>query len=973
MHTSINNDSAAKQFIKQLSQFIDKSRIIDDQLLCYAYGTDASMYRMTPKLVVFVETAAEVQKLIALANKFSIHLTFRASGTSLSGQAITDSVLVVLSNNAWQNYIIHNQGRQISLEPGIIGSSANLFLKPYHTKIGPDPASINSCKIGGIVANNASGMCCGIAQNTYKTMSSIRLILANGSILDTAKEDSKNKFIQENSALIDGIKNIQRQIGSNSELVELITHKFKIKNTSGYCLNAFIDYHDPLDILAHLMVGSEGTLGFISEITYNCVADNQHKAVSLIYCDNLEQIINLSLALKDITIDAMELLDITSIIAVKSIIKNMHYLPQELNHDTSAILVEVSASSEIELNEKIRRVQLIVDQNSVVHQIKFTSDNKISQELWDIRRGILPIVGGHAPANSTVIIEDIAVAITDLPAVITQIRELFKQHNYANAAIFGHILAGNIHFIFTPGFNSQSEIDNYNEFMQALANIVAIQYKGSLKAEHGCGRNMAAFIELEWGKTAYDLMWQIKTLFDPNHILNPDVILSRDPKIHLKNLKQLHSTNPIIDKCIECGFCESVCPSRKLTLTPRQRISAYRYISTLKTAHKNLYNKFIKQYKYYGIDTCATTGLCASKCPVGIDTGKFILELKERPNTLINYFWVQNFNLFVAFNRKLLSLANLAGKLFGKQKTYQISRSIHKTIPIIPIYPEGMPQTQRSIFKTTPVIPRHPGLQPAETRNPDPRLPHARVRGDDNTIMYIPSCNNRIFADSTSHSRELCHSSADWNPDPRLRGDDEGQHNAIHRLLEHMGYTVIYPEKLTDMCCGQMFESEGNPRLGLDKKVMLHKIITNSSAPVLIDNSSCFYHTLSSSNSAGLTSIIDVIEANLGQLKIKTKYRKLALHIDCSSKKLGQDEQIIRLLNNFADELVIPHSINCCGFAGSKGFTTPELNESALSTLSNQIIECDIGVTFNRNCQIGLSLHGGKQYLSLAELVLSCL
>lgn len=926
MNTNANNDSAAKKLIKQLSQFIDKSRLIDDQLLCYAYGTDASMYRMTPKLVVFVENAIEVQKLITLANKSYVPLTFRAAGTSLSGQAITDSVLVVLSNNAWQNYTIYNQGQQISLEPGIIGATANLFLKPYNTKIGPDPASINSCKIGGIVANNASGMCCGIAQNTYKTMSSIKLVLANGSILDTADEDSKNKFIRLNSPLINGIKNIRQQIQSNAALVELITHKFKIKNTSGYSLNAFIDYHDPMDILAHLMVGSEGTLSFISEITYNCVADNQYKAVSLIYCDNLEQVINLSMAFKDISIDAIELLDITSIIAVKSVIKNTTYLPPELTQDTSAILIEVSARSETELNEKIRQTQQIINQHLVVHQIKFTRDSKISQELWDIRRGILPIVGGSAPPNTTVIIEDIAVAITDLPAIITQIRALFVRHNYANAAIFGHILAGNIHFIFTPGFNSQTEIDNYNGFMQALANIVAVQYKGSLKAEHGCGRNMAAFIELEWGKTAYNLMWQIKTLFDPNNILNPDVILSRDPHIHLKNLKQLHATNPIIDKCIECGFCESVCPSKKLTFTPRQRISAYRFISTLKTAHKSLYNKFVKQYKYYGIDTCATTGLCASKCPVGIDTGKFILELKQQPNSFINYFWVQNFSLFVAFNRKLLSLANLAGKLLGKQQTYKISQSVHKTIPIIPVYPISMPQTQNAIFKNT-------------------------ATSSNKQILYIPSCNNRIFADN----------------------DTKKQHNAIHRLLEYMGYTVIYPEKLADMCCGQVFESGGNPKLGLDKKDMLNKITINSIDPILIDNSSCFYHTLNGSNSGRLTSIIDLIEANLANLKIKTKYHKLALHIDCSSKKLGQDEQIIRLLNNFADELVIPHSINCCGFAGNKGFITPELNESALSTLSNQIAECEIGVTFNRNCQIGLSLHGGKQYLSLAELVLSCL
>lgn len=916
-----------KAFIQQLSQFIDKSRLINDQLLCYAYATDASMYRLNPQLVILVETALEVQKIIVLANKLSIALTFRAAGTSLCGQAITDSVLVVLSNNAWLNYTIHNNGQQISLEPGIIGAHANLCLKPYNKKIGPDPASINSCKIGGIVANNSSGMCCGVAQNTYQTMKSIKLILANGSTLDTADEESKKKFSETNPELINGIKQIYAEVQKNKELVGLIKHKFKIKNTTGYCINAFVDYSNPLDILAHLMVGSEGTLGFIREITYNCVEDNPHKAVSLIYCDNLEQIIALSLAVREISIDAMELLDITSLIAVKGIIKNANYLPTELKHDTSAMLIEISAITEIELENKVQKLQLLIEQHPISHQVKFTRNNKISQELWDIRRGILPIIGSNAPKNSTAVIEDIAVAIADLPPVIARLRQLFIRYNYTNAAIVGHILAGNIHFMFTPSFNSMEQIDNYDEFMQAVAQIVAVDYKGSLKAEHGCGRNMAAFVELEWGQTAYNLMWQIKTLFDPNNILNPGVILNRDTKIHVKNLKQLHTTNPIIDKCIECGFCESICPSRKLTLTPRQRISTYRYINTLKTTNSNLYNKFIKQYNYYGVDTCATTGLCASKCPVGIDTGKFIVELKQQPNTLLNSLWIKNFNWFVKINKILVSLANLTSKIFGRNKTYKISSTLHKIMPIIPVYPTTMPQPQKAKFT-------HSGFNSKQK------------------ILYIPSCNNRILADAKAETKH---------------------NNAIHQLLEHMGYQVIYPEKLANTCCGQVFDSSGNPKYGHDIRKLLNHTIQNSSYPVLIDNSSCLYSSLNPANKLQLTSIIDVVEKNLAQLQIKKRYHKLALHIDCSSKKLAQDEQIIRLLNSFADEIIIPHKINCCGFAGNKGFTTPELNQAALSTLAHQISTCDIGVTFNRNCQIGLSLHGQKQYLSLAELVLNCI
>ena len=311
---------------------------------------------------------------------------------------------------------------------------------------------------------------------------------------------------------------------------------------------------------------------------------------------------------------------------------------------------------------------------------------------------------------------------------------------------------------------------------------------------------------------------------------------------------------------------------------------------------------------------------------MGIDTGKFILQLKQRPNTFINSIWANNFNLFIQFNCKLLSLANWVSAVLGKPKMYKISSSMHQTIPIIPIYPNTMPQTQISNFTNSAKL----GTK---------------------QIMYIPSCNNRIFADS----------------------DISNSFNAVHNLLEYLGYSVIYPEELTGICCGQIFDSAGNPALGLDKKSRLGMIIQNSPHSVLIDNSSCFY-TMSMSettNNNQIVSIIDIIEANLPQLNIKTKYAKLALHIDCCSKKLGQKEQIIRILSYFADEIIIPHDIDCCGFAGTKGFTTPELNKVALSTLSGQISQCDIGVTFNRNCQIGLSLHGGKKYVSLAELILN--
>ena len=183
-----------KSFFKsQIKKVLEPTQIVENELLRYAYSTDASPYRMIPKLVLIVKTRSEIVEIIKLANCYDIKLTFRAAGTSLSGQAVTDEVLVMLAANSWLDYEVMYEGQRIKLEPSIIGAEANKYLKIHGRKIGPDPGSINTAKIGGIIANNSSGMCCGTAKNSYTTLSSIEVIFADGSKLDTSNLDSSFK------------------------------------------------------------------------------------------------------------------------------------------------------------------------------------------------------------------------------------------------------------------------------------------------------------------------------------------------------------------------------------------------------------------------------------------------------------------------------------------------------------------------------------------------------------------------------------------------------------------------------------------------------------------------------------------------------------------------------------------------------------------------------------------------------------
>ncbi|MDR6844953.1 FAD-binding and (Fe-S)-binding domain-containing protein [Flavobacterium granuli] len=607
-----------------LSESIDPKRILTNPLQTLAYGTDASFYRLIPKIVILAHDEDEVIEIIKQAKALDIALTFRAAGTSLSGQAITDSVLVV-ATHGWKSFELLDNNQKVKLEPGIIGARANIFLAPHGLKIGPDPASIGACMIGGIVANNASGMCCGTAQNSYQTIADIRIILHDGTILDTADKGSVAAFKNNQPALIQEIESLREQIKGNETLFNQIKNKFKIKNTTGYSINALVDYHDPIDIIKHLMVGSEGTLAFISSVTFKTVIDEKYKSCSLIFFNTIQDACNATILLKSAPVSAVELLDRESIRSVENDSDSPEYF-KTLPESACALLVECRDNDLVILKEKQAAIRLQIQSIPTYTDYEFTSDPKQYNFNWKARKGLLPTVGGLRKNGTTVIIEDVAFPLPQLADACLELKDLFKKFEYHDAVLFGHALEGNLHFVFSQDFSNQAEVDRYEKLMSELAVLVVDRFNGSLKAEHGTGRNMAPFVEKEWGPTAYEIMKRIKNIFDPNNKINPDVIINTDPKAHLKNLKPLPECNDIVDKCMECGFCEPHCVSEGLTLSPRQRIVIAREINRLEESKDDPQRlaDIRKDVTYQLDETCATDGLCALACPVHIDTGKFV-------------------------------------------------------------------------------------------------------------------------------------------------------------------------------------------------------------------------------------------------------------------------------------------------------------------------------------------------------------
>ncbi|MFO2465555.1 FAD-binding oxidoreductase [Pseudomonas sp. 15FMM2] len=921
-------------FLDAVARLIPKDRRFDDPLSTLAFGTDASFYRLIPQLVIRVESEDEVVDLLKLAQHDQVPVTFRAAGTSLSGQAISDSVLIVLGDN-WNGREIRGQGTQIRLQPGVIGAQANAWLAPFGRKIGPDPASINACKIGGIVANNASGMCCGTAQNTYHTLAGIRLVLADGTRLDTEDAASVSAFRQQHATLLERLATLGRETRANAQLAAKIRHKYRLKNTTGLSLNALVDFDEPLDILSHLLVGSEGTLGFISAVTYDTVIDHPHKASALIVFRDVETCCNAVTVLKTQPVAAVELLDRRSMRSVQDK-PGMPAFVQHLSENACALLIESRAASSSLLHEQLALIMASLAHFPVEQQVDFTEDPLENARLWAIRKDTFPAVGAVRKTGTTVIIEDVTFPVEQLAIGVNRLIELFDKHHYSEAILFGHALEGNLHFVFTQGFNSAEEVARYQAFMDDVAQLVAVEFGGSLKAEHGTGRNMAPFVELEWGSEAYQLMWQLKRLLDPNGILNPDVVLSEDPQIHLKNLKPLPAADEIVDKCIECGFCEPVCPSKGLTLSPRQRIVIWRDIQAKKHAGIDT-TKLEAAYHYQGIDTCAATGLCAQRCPVGINTGDLVKKLRsqEADRTKSAEWLAAHFATALQGARFTLHVANGARMLLGAPRLAKLSAALTKLSKgHVPQWNNAMPQPEKAIRFSPAVSDERP------------------------RVVYLAACVSRVMG-----------------PSP---GDNEqtSLYEKTRGLLEKAGYQVVIPDNQDSLCCGQPFASKGYAEQAEHKRQELLGALLHASRggldPIYCDTSPC---TLRLVQDLGQTRLdlydpVRFIRTHLmDRLDFTPQEAAIAVHVTCSTQHLGESQALIDLARRCSKNVVIPEGIHCCGFAGDKGFTTPELNAHSLRSLKDAVQYCSEGISTSRTCEIGLSQHGGIDYHGLVYLV----
>lgn len=933
---------------RQLQTILPINRIKTRMIDLVSYAADAGFYSLIPKAVVQPINEEEVTSLFNFSSQHNIPIVFRTGGTSLSGQSITDGILVDLSQ-FWDRVIIENEGNAVRVQPGITGSMVNSYLSKYQTKIGPDPASINSAMMGGILSNNSSGMCCGVKLNSYHTVKHIRFILPDGKRFTSENPDDYERFIIECPQLSEVLKQAKNIIVADNILYEKVRRKYRQKNTVGYSLNSLIDFEHPLDIFAHLLIGAEGTLAFIAEAVLETIPDYKFKSTALLYFPDIYTSCQALVPLIDAGARAVELMDRASLKAIEDM-PNLPAIIKQLPENAAALLIEFQESTYAELEVKVNNFLSGVASLSLLQAPIFTS-NPIEQEyFWKVRKGLFPSVGAVRKSGSTVILEDVAFPVEKLGDAILDLHSLFKKYEYDNAIVFGHAKDGNIHFLITPSFNDAREIDRYDRFMRDMVDVVVHKNEGTLKAEHGTGRNMAPFVETEWGGELYDLMKKIKQVVDPKSLLNPGVIINEDKDIHIKNIKLMPTVEHEVDKCTECGYCEHKCPSRNLTTTPRRRIVIRRELKRLQQKDDRVgYKILLDQYQYDGLDTCAVDGLCATACPVDINTGDLVKRLRRENHSAfannIALLVAKNFGVAVRMARFGLKVGNTVNKLFGENSMIKLTSGLRRIINSLPLWSEQI---------TSP-----PDLAALKT-NTSTEISTGKV-------LYFPSCISRMMGSGEGNKKNIM--------------------ETFLSVSKKAGINVNILKNISGACCSQIFSSKGYTdaytfkaneiieKLWIASNEGNIKIVTDVSScayslkhlrAVLTPNNQFTYDKLSIYDSVDY--IHDII---LPLVNTSDKKRNIVLHPVCSLHKMNTQDKFINIARKFADKVTVPTHAGCCGMAGDRGFLFPELTQSATlpEALEVKLNKYDGYYSSTKTCEMAMSQAVNENYESILYLL----
>ncbi len=932
---------------RELVALLGEERVLARAIDLVRYASDASPYRRLPAVVVMAHDAADVAKVLGYARRSGYPVNFRGGGTSLNGQAQTDGIMIDV-RRCFSGVRIEDQGRRARLRSGTLLGLANTLLERHGSRLGPDPASKDIATIGGVIANNSGGMRCGVQWDAYSTVESLTLVLASGTVIDTAAEDAEQRFAAAAPELAAGLLELRAEMLADEELARRVRRKYEIKNVTGYRLCALLDAQTPLEIFRRLLVGSEGTLAFIAEAVMRTRPEPSRTTLAWAHFADIDRAVAAVPALVAAGARATELMVAPALIAASWTLPGTPESWRELPFESASLIVELGADSDRELDRLERDATAILAGHELLDAALFSRDAEEIELAWRVREGLFGLGGRLRPPGSALIIEDVCVPPARIAECARDLQSLLGKHGFI-PGVAGHASAGNLHFQLTPDFSKPEDLERYHAFMEELVELIVAKYDGSLKAEHGTGVNMAPYVEREWGEKATAMMWRIKELADPDALLNPGVVLNRDPTVHLKHIKTQPEIEEVATQCVECGFCEPVCPSRNVTTTPRQRIVIRREMAR-QAEGSPVYEALLADYEYDAIQTCAADGSCERVCPVAIDTGKLIKGFRARERSAreeaVALALARRYGHFERAARLGLAGVAAAAALAGERSLARVPAAIRTRV-------------------SSDVIPTlAPNLPPAAPA----RLP--ATRRDGAAAVYLPACINRIFGNARGAAAT-----------PSLP-------EALVALSARAGLPVWIPDDVGGHCCATPWSSKGYRRghghMAAKTAAALWRWSDHGRLPVVLDASSCSLGVLEdiapelAEGERARFEQIEVLDSIswahdrlLGRLSIGRRLAAAAIHPTCSVQRLelaGKLEAIARAL---ADDVLTPAGTSCCGMAGDRGMLHPELPRSALRDGAEDLAEhaIDAHLCSNRTCEIALQAVTGAPYESFILLL----
>jgi len=900
-----------------LESLLGADRVLGRASDIVRYASDASPYRLLPQAVVMARDATDVAKVLDYGRRAGTPVVFRAGGTSLNGQGQSDGILVDVRRH-FGGVAVEQEGELARVKPGTVLGHANRVLAPHGRRLGPDPASTDIATAGGVIANNSGGMRCGTTEDSYSTVRSLTFVLPSGTTIDTAEQGAAERFAKAEPALVAGLEAIRDEIRSDGELSARIRRKFEIKNTTGYRLCAFLDADEPLEIFRRLLVGSEGTLGFVAEAVFETVPLPARTTTAWIHFPGIDEAVAPVRELVEAGATAVELMVAPALITASW---NMVGAPEEwkeLPPESAVLLVEFGAASDEQLDAHLAEADLILGPHETIRPIAFTREPEEIELAWRVREGLHGLIGKLRLAGTALIVEDVCVPPGRIAEGARDLQALLGEHGFL-PGVAGHASAGNLHFMLTPDFAKPEDVARYEGFMGRLVELIVEKYDGSLKAEHGTGLNMAPYVEREWGERATELMWRVKGLADPDGVLAPGVVLNRDPGVHLRNLKTTPAIEESASACVECGFCEPVCPSRNLTTTPRQRIVLRREIAR-QPQGSPLRRVLLQEYEYDGLETCAADGSCQLACPVGIDTGRLVKDLRAEGHG-------------ERAEKRALAAARRWDMVEGA------SRAALRV---------GGPLARRTK--------RGRALPGAASS----KLPLTLHEGA--AAVYVPSCTNRIFGGSPVEALVEISRRAGlpvWIPEDvagsccglpwSSKGFGDGHRHKANEMVERLwGWSGegALPIVVDAASCTQGIATPG-------AGVLDEENVERLAALEVLDSVAWAHGRL------------------MPWLDVHRKVESATVHPTCATRHMGLAEPLRSLAGELADEVYVAPSATCCAFAGDRGITHPELTASATRPQSEELAgrDFDAHLSNNRTCEIGLSRATGEDYESFAILL----